>query len=160
MLVCMLAACAGPAPAPVPTQVEDREVQQQVREPAQQQSAGIQVYPLQNPAVKSLLQEAREAEAKGDYDVAADKLERALGIQPRDPETLQNMAEIQLYKKDYEQALSFATLSYDTGPRVGEMCSRNWHTISVVRDYAGDANGAAQAKHRAAECINSKPKSY
>ena len=48
LLMAFLAACAVPAPAPE----EDREVQQRVREPAQQQKSGVQVYPLQNPAVK------------------------------------------------------------------------------------------------------------
>ena len=132
----------------------------QVRQPAQQQSSGVQVYPLQNPAVKSLLAEAREAEAAGDYDRAAVALERALRIQPRDPELLQQMAEIQLQKNDYEQALSFAIRSYDSGSRVGEICSRNWHTISVARDKTGDRNGATEAKQRAGQCMNAKPTSY
>ena len=156
ILLSLLSACAGPAPIPV----EDREVQKQVREPAQQEKSGVQVFPLQNPAVKTLLEDAREAEKHADYDLAAVSLERALRIQPRDPEILQFMAEIQLHKKDYEQALNFAIRSYDTGSRVGEICGRNWHTIAVAREHAGDASGAAQARQRAGECINAKPKSY
>ena len=155
----LLASCAGPPPAPV----EDREAQQQqpVRAPAQQpQDAGVQVYPLQNPAVKSLLQDAKEAEELGDYDRAVVSLERALRIQPRDPELLQKMAEIQLHRNDYEQALNFAIRSYDTGSRVGEICSRNWNTISMAREHTGDVNGAAEAKQRAGECVSAKPKSY
>ncbi len=158
ILVCSLVACAAPAPTPAP--VEEREVQQRVREPARQQSTGVQVYPLQNPAVKSLLNDAREAEAMGDYDVAAVSLERALRIQGRDPELLQYMAEIQLQKKDYDQALNFATRSYDTGARVGEICSRNWHTISVARDHKGDTKGSVQARQRAGQCMNTKPERY
>jgi len=156
VLLTLLAACATRAPAPV----EDREVEQRVRVPAQQQNSGVQVYPLQNPAVKSLLAEAREAEALGDFDRAAVSLERALHIQPRDPETLQFMAEIQLDKKDYEQALNFAIRSYDSGSRVGEICSRNWNTISVAREHTGDADGAIEAKRRAGTCMNAKPQSY
>lgn len=156
MAVVLLAACAAPAPAPV----EDREVQQRVREPAQQQKSGVQVFPLQSPAVKSLLADAQNAEARGDYDRAAVSLERALRIQARDPEILQYMAEIQLRKKDYEQALSFAVRSYDAGSRVGEICSRNWHTISVARDHSGDSQGAAEAIERAAKCMNTKPEGY
>jgi len=152
----LLAACAAPVPAPV----EDREVQQRVREPAQQQNAGVQVYPLQSPAVKSLLADARDAESRGDYDLAAVSLERALRIQARDPEILQYMAEIQLQKKDYEQALNFAIRSYDAGSRVGEICSRNWHTIGVARDHLGDASGAAEARKRAGACMNAKPAGY
>jgi tetratricopeptide (TPR) repeat protein len=156
VLTAFLAACATPTPAPV----EDREVQERVRQPAKQQSAGVQVYPLQNPAIKTLMEDAAEAESIGEYDVAAVSLERALRIQPRDPEILQQLAEVQLLKKDYEQALSFAIQSYDSGSRVGEICSRNWHTISVAREHLGDKSGSAQAKTRAGNCMNSKPKSY
>jgi outer membrane PBP1 activator LpoA protein len=158
LVACFLAACATPGPAPAP--VEEREVQERVREPASQQNSGVQVYPLQNPAVKSLVEEAREAESAGNYDTAAVSLERAMRIQPRNPELLQYMAEIQLHKKDYDQAMSFAIRSFDTGSRVGEVCSRNRHTISVARDHKGDKNGAQEAKQRAGECMSTKPQQY
>jgi len=157
LLTLLLVACATPPPAPV----EDRdEVQERVREPAAQEKEGVQVFPLQNPAVKELLATAKDAETSGRYDQAAVSLERALRIQPRDPEILQQMAEVQLQKKDYQQALSFSIRSYDAGPRVGEICSRNWRTISVARGHLDDARGAREAEQRAAECMNTKPKSY
>lgn len=159
----LLSACAGWAP---PVGVEERgeepgeEVEARVREPARQDSAGVQVFPLQNPAVKELLADAGQAESTGDYDQAAVLLERALRIQPRDPEILQNMAEVQLHVKDYEQALNFAVRSYDAGPRVGEICSRNWRTISVARERLGDRTGSREAEQRATDCMNTKPQSY
>jgi tetratricopeptide (TPR) repeat protein len=152
----LLAGCASTSPAPV----EDREVDTRVREPAREDSAGVQVFPLQNPAVKELVADASAAESAGDYEQAAVLLERALGIQPRDRELLQQMAEVKLQKKDYDQALSFAVRSYDSGPRVGEICSRNWRTISVAREHLGDASGSAEARDRAENCMNTKPKSY
>ncbi len=168
LLLAGLAACTGPAPvrpeppATVPAETQDTpaEVQEQVREPARRESAGVQVHPLQNPAVKAMLAEAGQAESQGDYDRAAGSLERAMRIQPRDPEVLQAMAEIQLHKQDYEQALNFATRSYDDGARVGEICSRNWRTIGVARGHMGDSSGAAQAELRAGQCMNTKPASY
>jgi len=168
LLLAGLTACAGPAPVrpgpPVPAPTEPQgspaEVQEQVREPARRESAGVQVHPLQNPAVKALLAEAEKAESQGDYDRAAGSLERAMHIQPKDPEVLQAMAEIQLHKKDYEQALNFATRSYDDGARVGEICSRNWRTIGVARRHLGDSSGAAQADLRAGQCMNTKPANY
>lgn len=151
----MLSACAGYSLAPAP----DREVETRVRVPASQESEGVQVFPLQNPAVKELLADAGSAETAGDYSQAAVLLERALRIQPRDPEILQQMAEIQLQKQDYEQALNFAVRSYDIGPRVGEICDRNWRTISVAREHLGDHSGSAQAEQRASNCMNTKPRS-
>jgi tetratricopeptide (TPR) repeat protein len=154
-LAMMLSACAGFSPA----RVEDREVETRVRAPASQESEGVQVFPLQNPAVKELLADAGNAETTGDYNQAAVLLERALRIQPRDPEILQQMAEVQLQKQDYQQALNFAVRSYDIGPRVGEICNRNWRTISVAREHLGDRNGSAEAEQRASTCMNTKPRS-
>ncbi len=154
LLAVLLGACASSPPAPV----EDRsEVEREVREPAQEESEGVQVFPLQNPAVKTLLAEAGEAENQGRYDDASLLLERALRIQPRDPELLQQMAEVQLRKRDYEQALNFAVRSYDSGPRVGEICARNWRTISVAREHLGDSNGSREAERRAGACMSKPP---
>lgn len=156
----LLAACASAPQTPAP--VEERtEVEEEVREPAARQDAeGVQVFPLQNPAVKTLLAEAGEAEDQGRYDDAALLLERALRIQPRDPELLQQMAEVQVQKQDYEQALSFAVRSYDSGPRVGELCARNWRTISLARQRLGDNSGAREAEERVAQCISARPARY
>jgi len=152
----LLAACTSQRPAPV----EEREVNQRVREPAAQDSAGVQVYPLQNPAIVQLTEQASAAEAQGDFDTAAVLLERALRIRPRDPQLLQQMAEVQLEKRDWEQALGFAVRSYDIGPRVGEICSRNWRTIAVAREHLQDVAGAREAERRAGQCMNTRPGSY
>ncbi len=150
----MVAACATTPPAPV----EDRdEVEREVRQPAQQESAGVQVRPLQNPAVIELLAQAGDAERQGQYDDATVLLERALRIQPHDPELLQQMAEVQLQQKDYQQALNFAVRSYDAGSRVGEICARNWRTISLARDRLGDSSGAREAEQRAGQCMSTRP---
>ena len=162
----LLAACAARQPPPPPGATQspadttDRTVEERVREPAQQQRAGVQVRPLQNPAVKELMSQAQQAESVGDFDTAAVAIERALRIQPRDPELLQQMAEIQLQKKDYQQALNFASRSYDSGPRVGELCHRNWRTMSVAQSALGDSRSANMAEARANDCNNQKPQKY
>ena len=155
VLALSLVSCASPVSKPT----DEHEVDTRVREPARQDSAGVQVFPLQNPAVKELLAEAAESEAAGDFDQAAILLERALRIHPQDPEILQHMAEIQLRKKDYQQALNFAERSYDVGPRVGEICSRNWRTISVARGHFNDGEGSDEAEQKATQCMNTKPRS-
>ena len=154
LIVLLLTACAGPPP------VRDRgnEVDTRVRTPASEDSAGVQVYSLQNPAVKELTAQAVVAERAGELDKASGYLERALRIEPRDPQLLQHMAELELQKEDYQQALSFAEKSYDIGPRVGEICSRNWRTISVAKEHLDDARGASEAEKRASRCMNTRPK--
>jgi len=151
LVLLLLVGCSTQPP------VEDHEVDTRVRAPASKESAGVQVYSLQNPAVKQLTSQAEGAERAGDLDQAGSYLERALRIQPRDPQVLQYMAEIKLQKEDYQQALNFAVRSYDSGPRVGEICSRNWRTISVAREHLKDANGASDAEMRAGQCMNTRP---
>lgn len=150
----LLAACSVQPPVPA----GDREVDTRVRVPATQDSAGVQVYSLQNPAVQELTAQAELAERDGELDQASGYLERALRIEPRDPQLLQHMAEIKLQKEDYQQALNFAVKSYDIGPRVGEICSRNWRTISVAREHLDDHSGASDAEARATRCMNTRPK--
>jgi Flp pilus assembly protein TadD len=148
-----LAACATQPPAPI----EERDVDQQVRNPARNDAAGVQVYPLKNPAVAELTEQAAQAEASGDLDQAAVLLERAMRIQPRDPELLQHMAEVQLQRGQYEQALNFATRSHDIGPRVGELCARNWRTMSLAQERLGDRQGARRSLERAEQCMVTRP---
>ena len=150
-----LAACATS-----PQRTPEPDVDARVRQPAQQDSAGVQVFPLENAAVTELLADASAAEQSGQLEQASMSLERALRIQPRNPEILQSMAEVNLQMADYEQALNFASRSYDLGPRVGEICSRNWRTISVSREYLGDHSGAVVAEKRACECMVTKPEGF
>lgn len=144
----MISACATQPPAPT----EDRSVAEQVRAPAAEQTRGLQVYPLRNPAVTELSQAALAAEQAGDLDQAALLLERALRIQPRDPELLQHMAEIRLERGEWEQAENFAARSFDVGPRVGQICQRNWRTVALARERLQRYDEAANARERLQEC--------
>lgn len=147
-LAAALAACAGQPPAPV----EDRGVDEQVRAPAAEQARGLQVYPMRNPAVAELSEAASRAEEQGDLERASMLLERALRIEPRDPALLQHMAEIKLERGDWEQAESHASRSFDVGPRVGELCQRNWRTMALARERSGRTDAARRARERLDEC--------
>jgi Flp pilus assembly protein TadD len=149
----LLTACASQPPAPI----EEREVEERVRTPAREDSAGVQVYPLKNPAVAELTAQASQAEADGNLNQAAILLERAMRIQPRDPELLQQMAELQLQRGEYSQAVSFATRSHDIGPRVGELCARNWRTMSVAYERLGETSESRMAEDRAQQCMVTRP---
>lgn len=151
--VTLLSACASQPPAPI----EERELEERVRTPAREESAGVQVYPLKNPAVAELTAQASQAEADGDLSQASILLERAMRIQPRDPELLQQMAEVQLQRGEYSQAISFATRSHDIGPRVGELCARNWRTMSVAYERLGEVSEANLAQNRSQQCMVTRP---
>ena len=154
----VIAACVTAPPSSAPAPVEDRvDSTEEEDEPTADGRQGVQVFPLQNPAVKELLAQAGTAGDQGRYEDAAVLLERALRIQPRDPELLQKMAEVQLGKQDYEQAVNFAVRSFDAGPRVGEICARNWRTIGHARRQLGDVSGAREARDRVEQCISARP---
>ena len=134
--------------------ISDRSinVDKDVRAAASEDGQGLQIKPLQSPGVQDLLADAEVAEQAGEYRVATVLVERAMRMQPEDPEILQRMAELKLAAEDFEQALNYAARSYDLGPRIGELCSRNWHTIAVARTQLDDQPGAATARQRAGEC--------
>lgn len=154
--VLLLVACAGQPPAPV----EDRGAEEQVRAPAAEQAEGLQVYPMRNPAVTELSESARTAENEGDLERASMLLERALRIEPRDPELLQHMAELKLDRGDWEQADSYASRSFDVGPRIGEICQRNWRTMAIARERLGRYDAAERARDRLEQCQVEAPERY
>ena len=67
LVLLLLNACSSQAPAPV----VDSEIDARVRDPASEDSEGVQVYSLQNPAVKQLTAQAEGAERAGDFDQAS-----------------------------------------------------------------------------------------
>ncbi|MCC5864184.1 MAG: tetratricopeptide repeat protein [Wenzhouxiangella sp.] len=151
----LLAACAttqAPAPVEDRSQAGHRSPVEEVRASAPEEAGGLQVFPLRNPAVDELIRGAEQAESVGDLDRAAVLLERAIRIEPRDPELLQNMAEIRLAQSDWEQAEAQASRSFDVGPRVGELCQRNWRTIALARERTGRHEDAHRARERLQAC--------
>jgi Flp pilus assembly protein TadD len=148
VLLLAITGCATQAPAPVDERIAD----EQVRAPAAEQTRGLQVFALRNPAVTDLSEAARQAERSGDLNRAAMLLERALRIEARDPELLQQMAELRLDQGRWEQAESHARRSFDVGPRVGELCQRNWRTVAVALDRQNRLDAARLARERLQDC--------
>lgn len=161
LLALILSGCAssGPSPSngksPLITEVET-----EVRQPASEESAGIQVQPLQNPAVRQLLASASASESAGQLEQASQMLERGLRIEPRDPELLQRMAEIRLQQDAWQQAINFASRSYDMGAQAGELCARNWRTIALANEHLQDPAAAADARTHIDDCMRRRPQKY
>jgi hypothetical protein len=133
VLLALLLACGTQQSVPI----SDRSVNvdAQPRAPVEQYGQGLQIKPLQTPGVQ----------------------ERAMRLQPGNPEILQRMAELNQAAEHYEQALNYAARSYDLGPKVGELCSRNWRTIALSREHLDDHAGAAEARQRASNCAVQPP---
>jgi len=128
LLFLALFACAKPQPSieePLPMAVSD------------------------NPAVTTLV-----AQARGDFDAArypsaSAQLERALRIEPNNPWLWHELAQVRLRQGDYAQTEGFAARSngYARGDR--RLQQANWRLIAEARTRAGDSTGAAAARAKA-----------
>ncbi len=126
---------------------------QKIREAARQDRSIIEVYPLQDPVAQALLEQAREYESQGRWEWAAIQVNRALTVQPDDPQLLQYLAELQLQLGDSEQAQTLAQRSFSLGPKVGPLCSRNWRTIASAGEIAGNGEVVDEAGRQLRHCI-------
>jgi hypothetical protein len=117
----------------------------------------LDVQPLRDPQVEDLRAQATQAEQKGDYPAADRSLALALRLQPGDPDLLQWQAELALVQRRWTEAETLATRSFDTGPKLGGLCRRNWTTLQFARQARGDGAGAAQAQQRIAACTVAPP---
>jgi predicted Zn-dependent protease len=102
-----------------------------------------------SPAVLALLQEADTSSASGSLDNAASALERAIRIQPRNPQLWHKLAEIRL--KQYQPGLAedLAKKSNVLAQNDKTLTRQNWAIIAEARRKKGDATGAAQADAKA-----------
>jgi tetratricopeptide (TPR) repeat protein len=141
IVFCGMLACSRHQPVPVP-EIPDVD----------EDNAQLQVYPHQDPAVENLMQRAAALRERGDLDGAIDAVNQALELAPRDPELLQEMAELRLLDGDFRMANRLARESWVLGPRVGPLCERNWHTIALAAPRVGDQQGALEAATELPRC--------
>lgn len=151
----LLAACATTPPAkPVAKAVEPppRDWVAEIRAAAAQVPSHIEVLPLQEATVEDLRQKARAAESAKHFDEAAATLDAALALAPEDPALWQWRAEIALAERRFDDALAHAQKSAAIGPKLGDLCVRNWLTVAAARHEANDVAGEADARHKASAC--------
>jgi tetratricopeptide (TPR) repeat protein len=146
----------APAPpvkpvAPVPA-VDTAAAVRAIRAAGEGLDSAVQVQPLRDPAIEGFLKKAHDAEAAGDYAGAANAANGALKLAPDAPDILQYLAEIGIERSDWPQAEQLAMKSYTLGPRVGNLCARNWQTMIQTRTALNDAAYVATARQRLKEC--------
>ncbi|WP_202844445.1 hypothetical protein [Luteimonas saliphila] len=158
-----IAACTTAPPAPEPVALTSASPEQMVAAIDAAAGSGegeLAVQPLRDPMVEDLRAQAQQARAQGGYDEAAAALDRALAIVADDPALLQERAETALLQRDYERAGALAERAFALGAQVGPLCRRHWATIEQVRLAAGDAAGAASARHQVEGCKVAGPNRF
>lgn len=153
--VLALAACTTKAPpkrvvtAPEPP---PRDWVAEIRAEAAKLPSHIDVMPLQEAAVEDLRAKARAAESARRFDEADATLDAALAITPEDPALWQWRAEIALAERRFDDAVAHAQRSEAIGPKLGNLCVRNWLTVAAARHEARDAAGESAARAKAEAC--------
>ncbi len=103
----------------------------------------------ENSAVIGLVDVARADVDAGRLPNAAATLERALGIEPKNPRLWQELARVHLRQGDYAQAENLAARSNSWAASDNDLRAENWRLISEARAARGDEAGAKAALERA-----------
>lgn len=101
------------------------------------------------PAVLALREDAAASLAGGDLDSAASTLERAIRIQPKNPELWHDLAQVRLKQQQPVLAEELAKKSNAHAKGNTALIQSNWALIAEARRLQGDAAGAADADAKA-----------
>jgi cytochrome c-type biogenesis protein CcmH/NrfG len=105
--------------------------------------------PSRNAAVVSLLDAARSQSAAGKHDIAGASLERALRIEPQNPELWQELARVRLQQGQYREAENLAAKANILSGTDMYLRAENWQIIGQARTRLGDHQGAQAAFEKA-----------
>ena len=105
---------------------------------------------LPSSAVTSLGDIAARQRADGSYTDAQATLERALRVEPRNPQLWYQLAQVQMDLGAYKQAENMALRAIRYTSDNQNLRSRLWRLIADARHAAGDDEGAGDALNRAA----------
>jgi tetratricopeptide (TPR) repeat protein len=154
-----LSACANianyPEPVRVPAQVEDRSVDGKVVVDGQvspypdQSSIHAEVLPSQgqvSPVVQGLLVSAEQQRSDGNPSAAANSLERALRIEPRNALLWSRLADIRFDQSNWQQAIQLAAKSNTLAGNDQQLRRRNWYLMT--NSYSALDNPAQAQKYR------------
>lgn len=101
------------------------------------------------PAADALVKQAEQQRQARDYVGAAATLERALGIQPREPYVWNRLARVRMEQRLYTQAGNLASRSNALAGDQVALKQDNWSMIAAARRAAGDTAGAQEAERKA-----------
>jgi hypothetical protein len=121
-----------------------------VKVAAYQPPAKMEAAPAHTPAVAQLIAEADRKEREGRLDEAADLIERALKLEPRDSHLWYKMGWLRLAQHQYDAAEEFADKSLSLAGGDLELKRSNWRLIAQARQGRGDLGGAQEAEEKAA----------
>jgi predicted Zn-dependent protease len=105
----------------------------------------------ENPAVLTLVEQARAEAAEHKLQSAVASIERAQRLEPRNPWLWQELARLHLAQGDHAQAESLAARSNTWAGSDWTLRAANWRLIGEARAARGDVAGAQAAEARAVQ---------
>ncbi len=105
----------------------------------------------ENPAVLTLVEQARVEVTDNKLHSAVASIERAQRLEPRNPWLWQELARLHLALGDHAQAESLAARSNTWAGSDRALRAANWRLIAAARAARGDSAGEQAAAARAAE---------
>jgi len=100
-------------------------------------------------AIMSLILQAKLDMLAGRSDVAIDKLERGLRIQPQNPQLWNKLAEAHFHSKSYTQAIAMAKKSLRLNRRNdNDLRKRNWRLIAKANQKMGNMDAMKTAMRK------------
>jgi len=136
------------------------DVDETVRDPAQDNDSLIQVNPMVPEAVLTLIQQAENQLSDGHVSDALLTLKRALSISPSSALVQQHMAEAYLSDGDYKQAMYWSTLVVNQGPDQGALCERSRRTQALAAELLNQVDIQARALESIEACSTRQPAKY
>ncbi len=97
------------------------------------------------PAVEDLMMQADTQIAMSNWDVASEKLERALRISPDYAPAWSRMSQIALFKQEPSRAIQMAKRSNSHAGKSVELKLLNWRFIREASEMQGDIEGVNNA---------------
>ncbi|UCB54644.1 MAG: hypothetical protein JSW45_12020 [Thiotrichales bacterium] len=97
------------------------------------------------PAVDDLINQADSQIAMSNYDVASEKLERALRISPDYAPAWSRLSQIALFRQDPQRAIQMAKRSNSHAGNSVELKLLNWQFIREASDMLDDIEGVQNA---------------
>lgn len=147
MLALLVSACAStPSQVPRPADVEERividgEVLPLPDEPSIHVES-LPGAPGSSPVVARLMVSADTQRRNGDLDAAANSLERALRIEPRNARLWSRLADVRFAQKNWQQSAQLAAKSNTLSGNDTALRRQNWYLMANAYDALGDTERA------------------
>ena len=99
-----------------------------------------------SPVVQNLIKKSQKQSSQDDFDGAANSLERALRIEPRNAMLWNRLADIRYLQKSWNKSIQLAAKSNTLAGNDNELRRENWYLMS--NSYKALGNTSAEQKYR------------